>query len=708
LIVPKHNCSKAKCSLLYGGDDIAPHTLVERFAGIAIMAWTCQECYPLFRAYGRVLRRMYPPTASGQLAAAWKTYLEDSQIGNLFYGTESSGVKPRAYAFRQGLRSVPAQKPLLGGGLEDLPEYPTLDHFMPPKKKNVKAVVVVAKGKQTPRSQAHKAKKAKSVTIIKGSGDYRPTSFNRVRGRGDYFSDFLGGAGHAVGGALTGLIGSGIRSLTGNGDYRSKGPKSNSLMQFMAQSIANNNMNKNAPSELPFSMGAASVQFAGRAPRISHREYVGDIIAPADPTKFHTTVYRIQPGISGEGSLFPWGSSVAGCFQQYIMHGAILEYVSTSSDYAATSALGDIMMSTVYDSSLSPLADVDAINNNEHTTTAKPSVPFYHPLECAGKDTPTMVKYIRKSNTASTDTDERLDDLGIFQVSTKGLAAAPGTILGQLWIMYDIELLKAALPDKRAGTSFGAQTYPGAFVSFSAPYDGMVVGPKVSLPVAITVNGPWQRIDMPIGYNGDFLMVLAGTAPPGTTYSGWSIGSEFYGTDITLLNYFPSRSAVSDAGSLWVSNANTMLYAVAFRTIAENVDNNYYQFQVGGALNIGSDDTIWSLFVVPLDNDAAPGSDAVSVLSKLLKGKEQLLETFLNQNAKPRSLPAVRTAAAGSGTTAGATASAAAAAAPPASARSESFELDMEEEKVDTRLDGSVHLPMSTYAKLIGKMSLAA
>jgi hypothetical protein len=458
-----------------------------------------------------------------------------------------------------------------------------------------------------------------------GSGNYRPTSLNRgnVRGSGDYFSDFLGGVGK---GAAIGLS-----SLLGGGDYRTEGPKSNSLMHILSNAAAAGGTKGEAPSVAPFNMGALSVQFAGQAPRMAHREFIGPVLAPANPAHFNTTVYRIQPGLSGANVLFPWGSSVAKCFQQYVMHGMILEFVSTSSNFATNSALGTVMMSTLYDASKDPLATELAVNNNEHTTLDEPCNSFYHPIECASGESPTTVKYVRTSNAPTSSSDDRLDDIGIFQLSTEGLTAVEGTQIGELWCTYDIEFLKAELPDLHEGVSavVTSDIEPGAH-NITQPYADATFNPANSLPV--TVIGT-DILGLPEKYNGDFLLVQLGVATLGGVITSWTASPVVTGSDITPLLLFPDRTQNYGSASISASNGVSIIQLYAFTTIAEDAANNHIWTAYTGT-NSANLDVSWTTFILPLDNDVQPPAAETSLI-RLLGSKGKALAQLLALYKKP-------------------------------------------------------------------------
>jgi hypothetical protein len=486
---------------------------------------------------------------------------------------------------------------------------------MPPKTSKKEVVIVAA-----PRLKKS-TKKAKVVTTtIKGRGDYRPTSFTRVRGRGDYLGDLLGGVGSKLGNAAQGMF----RDLTGFGNYRSHGPVSNSISQMVgrAADTSAQNFGTAGPSENPFVMGAMSVKFSGKAPRIQHREFISDVIVPASGSSFSTTAYNIQPGLSGIGTLFPWGSSVFGNFENYILHGMVLEYATTSSNFSASSALGTVSMSTVYDAESPILANLKAVNNNEFTTSAPPCASFYHPIECSPKEGATNVKFVRKNNLALA-TDTRFDDVGIFQLSLDGISAPPGTAIGQLWASYDIEVLKAVLPDAHVGTT-AAWTFP-LQASGGVLFNGPIANPANSLPATLTVTNGGSNlvVQMPVGYNGNYMLIVYGAQNSGFTVTQAHVykAAQPVGSDITPLAMFPTGSAALSGECASYAEAITPVFAYgyAFSTIVETLANNVITLAwiaTGATAPFRT-----SMFIVPLDNDV---TDSQSFLSGLLRKQPAL------------------------------------------------------------------------------------
>jgi len=472
---------------------------------------------------------------------------------------------------------------------------------MPPKSVNKIAQSIKKEKKAIVKAIV---KHPNALSRVKGHGDYRPTSANRVRGRGDYLTDK---ASEIAGGLASQAVQKGsswLKSIFGFGDYRTKGPKKNSLFAMASRGMTDTNSAMGNAGAMQ--MGAMNLQFDGKPPRFQHREFIGPLFAPAAPLAFNTTEYRIQPGIKGVGSLMPWCGTVADSFQKYTLHGMIVQYVRDSSDFASGSALGTVMMSTVYNAEAGPLMNEVAVKNNEHTTCAVPSQSFIHPVECAPRSMTSDSLFVHTSNAVQANsTDLRLDDVGIFQISTSGLSCAAGTQFGELWVTYDIEFFLPVLPDQREGTSWearGALSATGTAVQYNAA-SANVLNPGNSLPATIDAyNAGALTVQMPSGYNGNYVAILNYSYVfAGMTLTAPSI-TVSYGTDILPILLFPGNGAAYQNSQIQNFGTANVCLMQAFSTTAENPLQNKITFVPGGTKTtaIGG---VWSLLIIPTDND---------------------------------------------------------------------------------------------------------
>jgi len=221
------------------------------------------------------------------------------------------------------------------------------------------------------------------------------------------------------GAQLGALVGGGLQKvfkmITGFGDYQ---VSNNSLMSGgMSPPQIVNSVNK----------GGIIMR---------HREYITDITAS---TNFVSLPFDLNPGLV---STFPWLASVASNFEEYVFRGLIFEFKTMSSDVIlssnTTTALGSVIMATQYNTLDSLFVDKRTMENYEFACSSKPSLSFIHPIECKRSLDFDTHLYVRNG---AFQGDQRLYDLGTFQVAVQGMQASSG-VIGELWASYEVELFK--------------------------------------------------------------------------------------------------------------------------------------------------------------------------------------------------------------------------------------------------------------------------
>lgn len=324
-----------------------------------------------------------------------------------------------------------------------------------------------------------------------------------VQGRGDYslssatnWADkqlkkiprgTFGKMGHAIAGAPGQAAGDLISHLTGRGDYN---VNKNSLIR---------DGNVLRPDAMSFSpTGAASI-------RIRRREFIGDLAAPANPIAFNQTQYRLQPT---DGKTFPWLASVANHFSEWELHGAILTFETTSSNFAQNMALGTIAFATQYNANELPYSEMRDILQAAYHSRGNPSECVMHGIECDPTLQASEHLFTRRFGTSG---PPNLYDHGVVTVATEGLPAVPGTVLGRLFITYDVELNLPALPTGDAQVGKCCTLFNPTFTGNQAPMGnpltineiqsanmlsyGTAVGKNVM--ALLPSNGPWARPNLP-------------------------------------------------------------------------------------------------------------------------------------------------------------------------------------------------------------------
>lgn len=250
-----------------------------------------------------------------------------------------------------------------------------------------------------------------------------------------------------------------FRRITGFGDYK---VASNSLMSQLDQLPAFKNLSQGT--------------------RVQHREYLFDVVTSATAGGFKLQTIPIQPALI---TSFPWLASSAENYQEYKLNGVIFEFKSNSYDALSSTntASGTVVMSTNYNVLDPPFANKFQMEQSQFTCSGKPSINLLHPIECAKLETPTSVLFTRAGPTSTGDL--RLYDWGNFNIATVGMQGT-STNIGELWITYDITLLKPKL-----GSTVDVYDHyilnPAVFAAAGPQYFGL------------NTNRPYQTLDSDMG-----------------------------------------------------------------------------------------------------------------------------------------------------------------------------------------------------------------
>jgi hypothetical protein len=235
---------------------------------------------------------------------------------------------------------------------------------------------------------------------------------------------------------------------------------------------------------------------------VRHTELLTDVISSLTPGGFSAQILPINPG---NATSFPWLSTIAQCYDQWKPLGMIYCFISTSGDNATSQALGSVMLATDYDVTDPPYPNKAAYANSQYSKTGKPSVCYYHPIECDPGQRPVEVLKVR--STASPSDNAQWYDLGNFQIASVGVPASL-TTLGELYVTYEIALYKEQLPTAPATTLFESQ-FAGTGAS-SSNYLGTARTSPVgnSLAVSFPTNSSFT-IDTGLAIGSFFSLMIS-------------------------------------------------------------------------------------------------------------------------------------------------------------------------------------------------------
>jgi hypothetical protein len=147
----------------------------------------------------------------------------------------------------------------------------------------------------------------------------------------------------------------------------------------------------------------------------------------------------------GNPSLFPWLHQLALNFQQYTMNGMFFVYISESPDaVAAVGSLGYVGWAAEYDPYAPDISSKNDALNRFWSGMTKPSRNYASFVECRNDTRNLDVLYVWESPLGANGPVSNYD-LGNYFVFGGGQPAGT-TEIGQLYVVYDVTLLKPRLP----------------------------------------------------------------------------------------------------------------------------------------------------------------------------------------------------------------------------------------------------------------------
>jgi len=325
---------------------------------------------------------------------------------------------------------------------------------------------------------------------------------------GSIIGSRFGPIGSTVGGLLGHEAGGFISRLSGHGDYTVTG---------------NTIVHPNSLDQIP----AFGTVAAGT--RVRHREYIGDV---RSSQSFVNTSYSINPS---NDNLFPWLSTMAELYEQWLPLGIVLEYKSLYSDAvvatATNASLGAAIMATEYNALANRFVNKQQMENTQYVTSAKPSHSFLHPIECARSQTPTELLYVRPTQSAVLPGDARLYDLGNFQFATQG-NQVDGDVIGELWITYDIVFYKPVLTQSISSMQYAHFNLQDVQASITAGSGLSPPGQDVHNDLQVTIDSG-GIVHLPPGSQGYYFLLVR-----------WAGVASTLGPDVTPILTVPNNVVV--------------------------------------------------------------------------------------------------------------------------------------------------------------------
>jgi len=400
----------------------------------------------------------------------------------------------------------------------------------------------------------------------------KPVIRQALRDGGATLGGVVGGKfGNAsLGSKLGGKLGARVSRLIGSGDYTS------------SERVSYNSLFPSASKEGALS----SFGSTNSSVRIRHREYLDDVYSGGS-NLFAINTWPIQPGLP---ATFQYLSQIATNFEEYVFHGLVFEYVSTTSPYFSGGAMGSVIMSCEYDPTLPAYTSKPQMENSDFAISARPDTSMMFGVEC--KDQPVSGRYVR---TTQVGQPLSMTDMGNFYLATQ-TQIAQGTILGELWVTYDIEFRKPHISPARYGlfrasslngpgnfkinSSYGAllnTTISGAGSVYNLTFPDANIGDIYLICQKITATGTGAAVSAYSATNGiqlDVTNLAFYSMFQGTTPSAASSRETLVTTPICLQNNALIVTSTNNAPTITLTTGTvvgTLVMEILIVTLANGI-----------------------------------------------------------------------------------------------------------------------------------------
>lgn len=259
----------------------------------------------------------------------------------------------------------------------------------------------------------------------------KPVAKRALVDAGGIAGNFLGSkVGLGSQGATAGKqLASKLSRLIGTGDYSVLPATANSLLPSPGQKSA-----------------YASFQDQTFGTRVSHREYVQDILTGPTAGVFNINTFPINPSLF---TSFPYLAPIAQNFEEYVVKGLVYEFISTTSPYNANSAIGSVIMTCEYNAALPAFTSKAAMENSEFALSGRFDQSLMYGVECAENS---QNAYYCRGQPGMAPLPVTTTDLGDFYIATAPASTFPAnSIIGELWVSYDIEFRRPRISAIRGG-----------------------------------------------------------------------------------------------------------------------------------------------------------------------------------------------------------------------------------------------------------------
>lgn len=241
---------------------------------------------------------------------------------------------------------------------------------------------------------------------------------------------------------------------------------------------------------------------------VLHKEYIRDI---PQTNNFTSNPFTINPGLE---NTFPWLSQIADAYEEYRIRGCVFTFKTTTTPYnqeQKSLGLGTVMLAAQYNVNNPVFTNKRDLENYTGSQSASPLVSQQMVVQPTG---PLKTLYIRTGNVNDANYDPRMYDFARFEIATTGMTPSngtPGTVnenIGELWVTYEIELIKPRFRPGQGKTDHytlvagGANANVTGTYAVGSPFGTGTINATVPVISAINPRNGYFGLGTFIAYDG--------------------------------------------------------------------------------------------------------------------------------------------------------------------------------------------------------------
>jgi len=305
---------------------------------------------------------------------------------------------------------------------------------------------------------------------------------------------------------------------------------------------------------------------------INHKEYICDIVSNGGGFNLCCS-FDIN---AGNPATFPWLSQIAQQFEQYHFEGLCFEFRSTSTEYASSTVLGEVILAPQYNMDAPKFQNIQQMMNQTMAQIVKPSKDAILGIETDPSKVVQRELLVR-GDVVPAGKPKQFYDLATVYCATNGQASGAANLpLGQLWVTYQCALSKPQLASSGVNTGLTYSSWNSTNYNSAKP---LLAQTLTFDNLGVTIDGVGGLVlTFPANAQGLFEVTFnwAATTPvtvayPSATFSAGIANQSIYPTDGGSASFVVSPLTGATSATMNATYAIYIANTGAYSSIAQTI-----------------------------------------------------------------------------------------------------------------------------------------